>query len=142
MRTGRKKRQRKFSRKKRTNAIKNRVSIHLRPEGINEKKEYGHWENDLMEFGRVQKEVLSVKYERKAMLCRLHKLKGKSAKENESSIVETIESFPHYWFQSVTRDNGKENADHAKTLDDFGVPTYFCDAYASWQKGGVENLGY
>ena len=140
LRTGRKKRQRKFSRKKQTNAIKNRVSIHLRPEGINEKREYGHWENDLVEFGREQDEVLSVKYERKAMLCRLHKLKSKKAEENESSIVETIESFPHYWFQSVTRDNGKENADHENTLDDFGVPTYFCDPYASWQKGGIENL--
>ena len=140
LRTGRKKRQRKFSRKKRTNGIKNRVSIHLRPAEITEKKSYGHWENDLVEFGRVQKEALSVKYERKAMLCRLHKLKNKKAEGNESSIRETIESFPHYWFQSVTRDNGKENAEHEKTLNDFDVPTYFCDPYASWQKGGIENL--
>lgn len=140
LRTGRKKRQRKFSRKKQKNTIKNRVSIHLRPTEIAKKKEYGHWENDLVEFGREQSGALSVKYERKAMLCRLHKLKNKKAKENENSIAETIESFPQYWFQSVTRDNGKENANHEKTLDDFGVPTYFCDAYASWQKGGIENL--
>lgn len=140
LRTGRKKRHRKFSRKKQKNTIKNRVSIHLRPVEVAAKKKYGHWENDLVEFGRNQKEVLSVKYERKAMLCRLHKLKNKKARENESSIIETIESFPRCWFQSVTRDNGKENANHEKTLHDFGVPTYFCDAYASWQKGGIENL--
>jgi transposase, IS30 family len=140
LRTGRSKRQKQFSRKKHENTIKNRVSIHLRPAEVSEKKEYGHWENDLMEFGRNQKEVLSVKYERKAMLCRLHKLENKKAEANENSIVETIESLPHYWFQSVTRDNGKENASHEKTLDNFGVPTYFCDPYASWQKGGVENL--
>lgn len=140
LRTGRKKRQRKFSRKKHANTIKNKVSIHLRPVEIAEKKEYGHWENDLMEFGRVQSGVLSVKYERKAMLCRLHKLESKKAKENESSIIDTIESFPHHWFKSVTRDNGKENANHTDTLDDFGVQTYFCDPYASWQKGGIENL--
>lgn len=140
LRTGRKKRQRKFSRKKHKNTIKERVSIHLRPMEITEKKEYGHWENDLVEFGRKQSEVLSVKYERKAMLCRLHKLKSKKAEENENSITKTIESFPHYWFQSVTRDNGKENANHTQTLNDFGIPTYFCDPYASWQKGGIENL--
>lgn len=140
LRMGRKKRQELFSRKKRGNMIKNRVSIHLRPEVVSEKKEYGHWENDLVEFGRDQKKVLSVKYERKAMICRLHKIKNKSARENEESIAETIESFPHYWFKSVTRDNGKENALHTDTLNDFGVPTYFCDAYASWQKGGIENL--
>lgn len=140
LRTGRKKRQPEFSRKKRENIIKNKVSIHSRPIEITEKKEYGHWENDLVEFGKDQSDVLSVKYERKAMLCRLHKLESKKAEENESSIVETIESFPHYWFKSITRDNGRENARHEETLDDFGVPTYFCDAYASWQKGGIENL--
>ena len=140
LRTSRKKRQRKFNRKKHKNGIKDKVSIHLRPAEIAEKIEYGHWENDLVEFGREQCEVLSVKYERKAMICRLHKLKSKKAIENENSIVETIESFPHYWFKSVTRDNGKENARHLKTFNDFGVPTYFCDAYASWQKGGIENL--
>lgn len=140
LRTARKQRQKKFSRKKQGNTLKNRVSIHERPIGINEKKEYGHWETDLVEFGRNQKGVLSVKYERKGMLCRLHKVEGKSAKENEDTITETIESFPHYWFKSVTRDNGNENAKHQKTLRDFKVQSYFCDPYCSWQKGGVENL--
>lgn len=140
LRTSRSKRQRQFSRKKQTNPIKNRVSIHLRPIEITEKKEYGHWENDLVEFGREQNGVLSVKYERKGMLCRLHKLDSKKAKENEDSIAETIESLPHHWFKSVTRDNGKENSRHENTLHNFGVQTYFCDSYASWQKGGIENL--
>lgn len=140
LRTGRKVRQRKFSRKKQKNAIKDRVSIHLRPAEISEKKEFGHWENDLVEFGRLCSKVLSVKYERKSMLCRLHKLDGKKAKENEESVADVAESFPAHWFKSVTRDNGKENANHLDTLNKFGVPTYFCDAYASWQKGGIENL--
>lgn len=140
LRTGRIKRRLRFSRKYRSNSIKNRVSIHLRPAEILEKKEYGHWENDLVEFGRNQNNVLSVKYERKSMLCRLHKLESKKAQENEHTIIETIESFPHHWFKSVTRDNGKENAIHEKTLNDFGIPTYFCDPYCSWQKGGIENL--
>lgn len=140
LRTGRKVRQRKFSRKKQKNTIKDRVSIHSRPIEIAEKKEFGHWENDLVEFGRLCSKVLSVKYERRSMLCRLHKLDSKKAKENEESIADVAESFPAHWFKSVTRDNGKENANHIDTLNDFGVPTYFCDAYASWQKGGIENL--
>lgn len=140
LRTGRIKRQLAFSRKYRSTAIENRISIHARPLEIAEKKEYGHWENDLVEFGRLGLGVLSVKYERKSMLCRLHKLDSKKAVENEDSIVETIESFPAYWFKSVTRDNGSENANHSKTLSDYSVPTYFCDPYCSWQKGGIENL--
>ena len=93
-----------------------------------------------MEFGRNQRGALSVKYERKSMLCRLHKVEGKSSRENEETIADTIESFPYYWFKSVARDNGKENAKHQKTLRDFKVQSYFCDPYCSWQKGGVENL--
>jgi len=36
---------------------------------------------------------------------------------------------------SVTRDNGLENRDH-ETVD---WPSFFCDPYSSWPKGGVEN---
>jgi IS30 family transposase len=37
--------------------------------------------------------------------------------------------------KSITFDNGIENKKHAS----IGVPTFFCDPYSSWQKGGVEN---
>lgn len=36
---------------------------------------------------------------------------------------------------SVTQDNGIENTTHRE----LGVPTFFCDPYSSWQKGGVEH---
>lgn len=140
LRTARRQRKGQFSRKKQSNPIKNKVSIHQRPPEVTEKTAYGHWEHDLMEFSRKQSHVLSVKYERKAQLCRLHKLKSKKAAENEASLAETIESFPPHWFKSLTRDNGSENANHLDTLADYCVPSYFCDPYASWQKGGVENL--
>jgi IS30 family transposase len=140
LRVGRKQRQKRHSRKKQGNKLKNRVSVHLRPREADEKKEYGHWETDLVEFGRKQRENLSVKYERKGMLCRLHKVLGKSAIENEESIADVVESLPGHWMKSITRDNGGENAKHLETLENFDVPSYFCDPYCSWQKGGIENL--
>ena len=39
----------------------------------------------------------------------------------------------------MTFDNGLEAAEHAKLRDEYNLQTFFCDAYASWQKGGVEN---
>ena len=36
---------------------------------------------------------------------------------------------------SFTFDNGVENVHH-QTL---GIPTYFCNAYSSWEKGSIEN---
>ena len=40
---------------------------------------------------------------------------------------------------SVTFDNDTTFARHGLLKDFFGMKAWFCDAYASWQKGGVEN---
>ena len=40
---------------------------------------------------------------------------------------------------SVTFDNDTTYARHGLLADLCGMTTWFCDAYASWQKGGVEN---
>jgi IS30 family transposase len=47
---------------------------------------------------------------------------------------------PEHFAKTITRDNGTENALHEKTKNDFGVQSYFCHPYASWEKGTVENL--
>lgn len=140
LRTKRHKRQRRFDRRKRSKInIPERISIHLRPEEINDKNRIGDWETDSMIFSK-QKNTLSVQYERKTMLCRLHKLKSKEAEETENAITDSLESLPNELWKSITRDNGLENARHLNTLNTFNVQSYFCDAYASWQKGGIENL--
>jgi len=140
LRTKRHKRQRRFDRKKHSKInIPGRISIHLRPKEIGRKDRVGDWETDSMIFSK-QKNTLSVQYERKAMLCRLSKLTSKEAQETENAIAGSIESLPDELWKSITRDNGSENARHLNTLDTFNIQSYFCDAYSSWQKGGVENL--
>ncbi len=42
--------------------------------------------------------------------------------------------------KSITFDNGGEFARHGLIRDAFNMTTCFCDAYASWQKGAVENM--
>ncbi len=140
LRTRRHKRQRRFDRRKHNKIkIKDRISIHLRPKEISSKDRIGDWETDSMLFSK-QKNTLSAQYERKTMLCRLRKLKSKEAEETENAIAGSIESLPNELWRSITRDNGLENARHLNTLNTFNVQSYFCDAYASWQKGGIENL--
>lgn len=140
LRTGRYKRQRRFDRKKRNKInIPERVSIHLRPEVIGKRERFGDWETDSMIFSK-QKEILSTQYERKSMLCRIHKLPNKTAKESENAITDSIESLPREMWKTITRDNGTENVNHLDTLNIFDIQSYFCDAYCSWQKGGDENL--
>ena len=140
LRTRRSRRQRKFSRRKQAKiAIRERVSIHERPEIIAEKERLGDWETDSLIFSK-QKGIISVQYERLGMLCRLHKAANKTAEETEEAIQDSIESLPPEAWQSITRDNGTENVKHAETKEIFNIQSYFCDGYCSWQKGGIENL--
>lgn len=132
-------RRRKYGRKKQKITIPQRISIHSRPEVVNQRERVGDWETDTMCFSN-QRAGLSVQYERKLMLARIHKVKNKTAEETEAAISDTAESVPSEIFKTLTYDNGKEGVCHTKIRDTFNVQTYFCDAYASWQKGGVENL--
>lgn len=126
------------SRKKCKLPIPERVSIHLRPGVIDERKRYGDWESDSMIFSK-QKTILSVQSERKSKLIRMCKLKNKSAEETKNALVMTAESVSKEIFLTMTFDNGTEAARHTKIKKEYGIDTYFCDPFASWQKGGVEN---
>lgn len=87
-----------------------------------------------------QKSALSVQYERKMKLYRLKKVANETAFESEKAIQKHSSRLPAYLRRSITRDNGTENVLHGETKKKLPMPSYFCDIYASWQKGGVENL--
>ena len=141
LRTYRPKRKRSGKRKHKKTAIPSRVSIHERPETITHKLRYGDWESDTMEFQRnTKKPPLSVQYERKSQLVRIHKLENKSAEETKEALLKTAESIPRELFHSMTFDNGTEGTKHTILREYYGIDTYFCDPFASWQKGGVENM--
>lgn len=126
-------------RKPQKDRIHERKSIHERSMVIGERKRYGDWETDSVIFSR-QQSVLSVQYERKMRLCRLKKVRNKTAQEHERSIQEHLSRFPSFLRRSITRDNGTENVLHRETKKLLHTPSFFCDTYASWQKGGAENL--
>lgn len=129
-----KRRQRRSRREQAKTRIKQRISIDQRPETINHRVRFGDWESDLALF-KKQKAGISVQYERKAMLTRIHKVQNKSAEENEQAIRKSMDTLPEYLFKSMTFDNGTENVCHT----DLGINTFFCDPFSAWQKGGVEN---
>ena len=133
------KRRKQRGRKPQRNLIKERVPVSLRPEVINERKRYGDWESDLALY-RKQQAGLSVQYERKGMLVRIHKVANKTAEENEQALMKTLEDLPLEYGKSMTFDNGLENVCHTNIRDTFNLETFFCRAYAAWQKGGVENV--
>lgn len=138
LRQGKSKRRKRFGRKTRQLLIPMRKSIHQRPKYIDERKRYGDWESDSVIFSQ-QRTALSVQSERKSKLIRIHKIADKSAEETANALIRTMESLPNDMFKTFTFDNGGENAKHIKIKKEYDIETYFCDPFASWQKGGVEN---
>ena len=64
---------------------------------------------------------------------------GKSAAETISAMLAVFGRIDPHLRRSITFDNDTAFAQHAllRTMRD--MTTWFCDAYASWQKGGIEN---
>ncbi len=128
-----------FSRKKRV-IIKEKVSIHRRHESINDRSEFGHWETDLMIFSK-EKFVLAVTVERLTRFTIATILPNKTALEMKKALYRVILDSGQKNVKSITFDNGTENALHYELRNEFPeFETYFCDAFASWQKGAVENM--
>lgn len=126
------------SRKKRI-IIKNRVSLKERPRSANQKKEIGHLESDSMIFSR-QREIVSVQVDRKSQKCVITLLENKTAEETKSAIERALEVYGLAEVKTITYDNGTENAKHDEINELYKIKSYFCRAYASWQKGLVENI--
>lgn len=138
LRQGQNKRHKRRSRKTCKLRIPERISIHARPEYIDQRERYGDWESDSVIYSK-QKTILSVQCERKSRLIRMHKAINKSAEETANAVIKTAESVPKEMFLTMTFDNGTEGVKHTVIKKEYGVQTYFCDPFASWQKGGVEN---
>jgi IS30 family transposase len=118
--------------------IPGRVSIHDRPESVNNRAEIGHWEADLMCFAD-QKQALLVLTERKTRLVMAARLANKQAKTVEKEAQKLMQGLPRQAKRTITFDNGGEFARHKNLANALNINTYFCDAHAPWQKGSVEN---
>ena len=116
--------------------IAGRRSIHDRPEAVQERKEAGHWEGDLLICKRTRP-VLVLK-ERKtrfvlAASCR------QVGRETVAIMMAVFRRLDPRLRASITFDNDTAFARHGLLASACAMTTWFCDAYASWQKGAVEN---
>jgi len=133
---------RKASRGRRARRSKDKIAgkthISERSDAANSRQEAGHWEGDLVICKHNR--PLLVLHERKTRLTIMTRLASKSAVETITAITEILARLDPQMRRSVTFDNGGEFARHSLLKDALKMATYFCDAYASWQKGGIENM--
>jgi IS30 family transposase len=118
-------------------AIAERRSIHDRPESVDGRREAGHWEGDLL-ICRRTRPVLVLK-ERKTRFVLAARLAGKSAAETVAVLMAVFRRLDPRLRASITFDNDTAFARHGLLASACAMATWFCDAYASWQKGAVEN---
>jgi IS30 family transposase len=117
--------------------IEGRVSLAERPIEVSSRATCGHWEADLMMFSKYGQAVLTV-HERKSRLLLAIRLTSKAANGVARHLLTLFGSLPEQLRQTVTFDNGTEFARH-RALHRLAIDTFFCDPYAPWQKGGIEN---
>ena len=109
-----------------------RTDIAMRPVEI----VLGDWEADTVISSRGGKACLAVFAERTSRLYKVVKMRDKSAKSMTDAALEGLRGLP---VNSITYDNGTENADHWVTNMLLGCCSYFCRPYRSSDKGLVEN---
>ena len=129
-----KRRSKKYGRKAHRSRIPDRVSIHERPEEVENRVEFGHWEGDSIE-GKGHRGGIHTEVERKTRFMMASFIKDLTATQTADKASQMFDSLPKQAKKSTTLDNGKEFVKHKQ----FGIPAYFADPYSSWQRGTNEN---
>lgn len=129
-----KRRRKKYGRKPQRVRIPDRVSIHDRPSEVKGRSRFGHWEGDSV-VGKAHKGAIHTQVERKTRFLKARLVNSLSAHEAVKAQSKIFKFLPTSAKKSTTVDNGKEFTNHQQ----FDLPVFFCDPYASWQKATNEN---
>lgn len=126
------------------------TSIEERPEGIESREEYGHWEMDCVVGGQNKgKAVLLVLSERKSREEIIFKMTGKT-QDCVKKAIDSLEKRYGYdqftnTFKTITVDNGSEFLDYkgietsVKRKGRLRTKVFYAHPFSSWERGTNEN---
>ncbi|WP_043993500.1 IS30 family transposase [Leifsonia xyli] len=135
--------------------VTNEVLISERPAEAEDRAVPGHWEGDLI-IG-LQRSAIGTVVDRSTrftMLVHLpreegyqHKhstkngpaLAGYGAITMKNALANTMSTLPTQLARSLTWDRGKELSAHVAFKIETGIPVFFADPHAPWQRGTNEN---
>ncbi len=124
--------------------MKEKTLIEERPEQVDNRDEYGHWEMDTVYSGKSRSRAcLLVLTERMTRQEVILKLKNRKAE----SVVAALDRYERKLgrkqfrniFKTITCDNGVEFSDIKGIVKRNRTVLYFCHAYASSERGSNEN---
>ncbi|EKB61931.1 integrase [Lactobacillus crispatus] len=117
-------------------------SIEQRPQEVNKRNVFGHWECDLV-LGHKTKddEVLLTMSERMSREFLIIKIPDKTAASVMNAFKSLRKQYSEHWndiFKTITTDNGSEFADLSQLEDISQTLVYYAHPYTSCDKGTVE----
>ena len=113
--------------------IRNRVNISQRSVLVNRKVRFGDFEVDTV-IGKNHKGALVTLVDRNSKFTLIKKVDSKHAHGVTQAIIEMLSPIKNL-IHTITADNGKEFSYHEEIAKVLNIKFYFCDPYASWQRG-------
>jgi IS30 family transposase len=139
LRSGRDVRKRRGRREARGKII-GAVPIGQRPAEAEGRLVPGHHEGDLVMGTTASNSAVGTIVERTTgYLTLLHLPDGHGADAVAAAVTARMTALPSWFARTLTWDNGREMARHARITADTGIHVYFADPYSPWQRGSNEN---
>lgn len=117
-----------------------RTSIRDRPEDVNDRSVFGHFEADSIEGRKSVGDGIHTEVERKTRMLFATKVTALTSAEGIAAQLRIFTALPAGARRSTTMDNGTEMHRHYDLVTTLGMDTYFADPYCSWQRGTNEHF--
>jgi IS30 family transposase len=117
----------------RTRARKRRIED--RPSAANDRTEIGHWERDCL-LGKRGEAALLTMVDRQSRYLRIIRVSQVNA---ETVAKATTKGLRGLKTKTITNDNGVEFQRDESLQKKLGIPIFFCNPHAPWERGSVEN---
>jgi transposase, IS30 family len=140
LRTGRALRKPRRQGDERRGRIPGMVNISQRPVEVGDRAVPGDWEGDLIVGSTESGSAIGTLVERATgFVMLLHLPDNHRAQTVADAMVTQMSQLPTHLRRTLTWDQGKEMANHAKIAEATGLSIYFCDPHSPWQRAVNEN---